>query len=101
MLVRRPGDRAGARAALLHDVGKRGLGLGALQRSLATVAHLFRLPLPASYRAYIAHGAIGARALEEVGASDLAVAFARRHPGPPPEGVDPERWNTILEADHA
>lgn len=101
VLVRRPGDRTAARAALLHDVGKRGLGLGAVQRSLATVADLLRLPVPAAYRAYVAHGPIGARHLEAIGADELAVAFARHHPGPPPEGMDPERWNAILEADHA
>lgn len=100
VLVERPGDREAARAALLHDVGKRALGLGALQRSLATVIIRLGLPLGENYRAYHEHGRIGASDLEAAGADGLVVAFALHHPGPAPPDVDPEQWRALLEADH-
>jgi hypothetical protein len=96
-----PGDRSAAVAALLHDVGKRGIGLGAVHRSVATVMSGLRLPLRGSYRIYRNHGSIGADALAAAGAEDLTVAFARHHPGPPPPEVDPVRWRVLLDADHA
>ena len=101
VLVSRPGDREAARAALLHDVGKRRVGLGALQRSFATVLAGLRIPLPGSYRAYLDHGPVGARELESVGAGQLAVAFARYHPGAAPADMDTEQWAALLEADHS
>ena len=101
VLVSRPGDREAAGAALLHDVGKRGLRLGAVHRSVATVMYGLKMPLRGSYEAYRAHGPLGAEALEAVDAGALAVAFARYHPAAAPPATDPEQWQALLDADHA
>ena len=100
VLTMRPGDREAARAALLHDVGKRGIGLGAVHRSVATVLGGLGIPVTGKYRVYREHGRIGARALEAVGAEGLVVAFARHHPGSAPPDADREQWRALLEADH-
>jgi hypothetical protein len=63
-------------AALLHDVGKRHSRLGPIGRSLATVADSLRLPMPARWRSYRNHGAVGAHDLRAIGADPLAIAFA-------------------------
>lgn len=97
----RPGDRVAARAALLHDVGKRHARLGAISRSLATLADGLHLPLAARWATYRQHGALGARDLEAIGEDQFVVAFTRNHPGPPPRGVDPARWAAVAAADHA
>ena len=98
--VLRPGDTAAHEAALLHDVGKSAVDLGAVQRSLATLLHTVGLPMPASYRRYRAHGVIGADILRGAGASPLTIAFAQHHPGAPPAGVDPAAWADLEHADH-
>ena len=89
------------RAALLHDVGKAQSRIGPIQRSLATICHVLRLPLPHRWRLYLDHGTIGARMLAEAGASDFVVAFTETHPGPPPGGVDAEAWFAVARADEA
>lgn len=94
-----PDHRSGFRAALLHDVGKAEAPAGAIGRSLATVADELSIPLPGSWRTYRDHGPLGAEALEAAGADDLAVAFARHHPGPVPPSVDAGVWQALLEAD--
>jgi hypothetical protein len=101
VLESRPGDRAAAKAALLHDVGKRHVRMGALQRSLATVLDGLRLPLPRPYRRYRDHGEMGARDLESVGAGELTVAFARYHASERPSGVDEQQWAALARADRA
>lgn len=101
VLIARPGDRLAARAALLHDVGKVGIGLGAIQRSLATVLDAFGVPLRGAYETYRRHGIVGAEHLQTIGADDLVVSFARHHPGPPPNGADSQQWQVLLDADHA
>jgi hypothetical protein len=88
-------------AALLHDVGKTASGLGAVPRSLATIWNRIGLPTRGRWYKYLNHGEIGARELESIGADDLAVAFARIHPGSAPSGVDPESWHLLERADNA
>jgi hypothetical protein len=88
-------------AALVHDVGKVAAGLGPVRRSLATLLDLLHLPMPARYRRYRDHGAIGADLLESAHAPPLAVAFARDHPGVAPDGIDPSAWDVLEAADRA
>jgi hypothetical protein len=88
-------------AALLHDVGKSMSRLGAIPRSLATVADLLRLPMPARWRSYLRHGEIGSEMLQIAGAEPLTVAFARYHPGPVPAGVAPDSWWALARADES
>ncbi len=96
----RPGDRGVAVAALLHDVGKRRVRLGAIRRSFATMLDNAGLPMPESYRTYRDHGKLGASDLEAAGSSTLTIEFARHHPAASPEGIDAHRWRTLLDADH-
>ncbi len=88
-------------AALLHDVGKAVSRIGAMARSAATVLDVLGLPMTRRMRCYRDHGAIGAEQLVSVGASALAVDFARRHPAPDPGGNDRRAWRVLLEADDA
>lgn len=87
-------------AALLHDVGKSGLGMGAVARTVATLCARLRLPATRRMRAYADHGRIGAERLAAIGAGPLAVDFARRHPDPDPGPHDPRSWTLLLAADH-
>jgi len=93
-------DPAATRAALLHDVGKRHVRLGAVSRTLATLAGATRMPMPGTWRRYQDHGALGAADLEAIGEAPLVVAFARR-PYAPPEGIDGARWDALVAADDA
>lgn len=88
-----------ARAALLHDVGKRHAGLGALRRSLATTLGVLRLPVRGRLAAYLAHAATGAADLAAAGAEPLVVDFARYHHGPRPEGLPAADWDVLCRAD--
>ncbi|MCL1595119.1 MAG: hypothetical protein M3132_12290 [Actinomycetia bacterium] len=88
-------------AALLHDVGKSACDLGAIGRSLATIWSASSLPIWGQWRTYAEHGPIGASLLEANGADELAVAFTRDHPGPVPEGIDPDAWRMLATADDA
>ncbi len=89
-----PGDDDAIAAALLHDVGKRHSRLGAIGRSLATVADTARLPLPRAWRLYRDHGDLGAHDLSAVGARPLAVAFASGMPY-----GDAAVWRVLVAAD--
>ncbi len=92
-------DGVATRAALLHDVGKRHVDMGAVSRTLATVGAAAHLPLPASWRRYRDHESLGAADLEAIGADPLVVAFARRVR---PEGeADGARWDALVAADDA
>jgi len=93
-------DRTVLAAALLHDVGKTLVDLGAVGRSLATIADVVRIPLRGRFATYRSHGALGAVLLETAGAAPLAIEFARRHPHPDPAGCDPVAWRILLEADN-
>ena len=92
-------DDALIEAALLHDVGKSASDVGALGRSCATIARALSIPVSGSWRMYLDHGEIGASMLEAAGAGPVTVAFARFHPGPPPEGISPDRWRILEDAD--
>ena len=92
-------DDALIEAALLHDVGKSASDVGALGRSCATIAGALSVPVSGSWRLYLDHGEIGASMLEGAGASPMTIAFARFHPGPPPEGISPEQWRILEDAD--
>jgi hypothetical protein len=88
-------------AALTHDVGKAASRLGAVQRACATISNSARLPVTGRWQMYLDHGSIGASLLEEANASDIAVAFAAHHPGPTPQGIDPDAWQELAAADDA
>ena len=84
---------------LLHDVGKRASRTGAVSRSIGTLFDSMGFPITSRMGAYRRHGSIGADELAGLGCDPLAVAFARHHPGPAPDGVDPTRWSVLLDAD--
>jgi putative nucleotidyltransferase with HDIG domain len=88
-------------AALLHDIGKTRAHLGAIERSLATIWIATSLPIWGDWLLYREHGPIGAELLEAHGAGDLAVSFARYHPGEPPASCNRSRWIALENADHA
>jgi putative nucleotidyltransferase with HDIG domain len=94
-----PGRRDLARAALLHDVGKRHAGLGVIGRSLASGLELLHLPAPGRLDAYLRHGPIGAEELRSAGAEDLVVAFTEHHHGERPADIPEDHWALLLEAD--
>jgi hypothetical protein len=96
---RMPADRTAVRAGLLHDVGKRHSRAGVIGRSLATVCEALRIPMPADWRRYRDHGALGASDLAAAGSEPLVVEFARLHPAGPPDGLSADVWNRVLAAD--
>ncbi len=87
-------------AALLHDVGKRHTDAGVIGRSIATVLDVAKLPMAANWRRYRNHGPLGAADLEAIGASTLAVAFARGEQVGE-ERVDQRAWEALVAADDA
>jgi hypothetical protein len=99
-VARRVDDDALLEAALLHDVGKSASQVGALGRSLATIASAVSIPVSGSWDLYLDHGKIGGSMLETAGADAITIAFARFHPGPPPPGVSPAHWHALEEADN-
>jgi hypothetical protein len=86
-------------AALLHDIGKSEVHIGAFGRSFATLWGFTSLPVWGRWRAYLDHGHIGSELLDRHGAGAMAIAFTRHHPGPPPPGFDPSSWSALTEAD--
>jgi len=86
-------------AALLHDVGKTKVDLGAFGRASATLWSYTPLPITGRWRTYLEHGRVGAELLTKHGAGAFAVSFARLHPGPPPDGFDTSLWARLAEAD--
>jgi hypothetical protein len=95
----RTADATLTEAALLHDVGKSVVQLGAITRSCATVSDSLSFPIPGSWDLYLLHGEIGAAMLEAAGAAPLTVAFARFHPGPAPNGIIESQWLALAKAD--
>jgi hypothetical protein len=94
------GRRHLVEAALMHDIGKTTIGLGAFGRAAATLWGLTYLPIWGQWFRYINHGPIGAGLLEANNASAWAVSFARYHPGEPPSGFDARDWYSLERADH-
>jgi len=90
-----------AEAALLHDVGKVVSQLGPVSRACATVCGAAGIRTSGRWAAYLDHGKIGARMLEDAGAGEVAIAFARFHPGPAPAGIDETTWYRLAAADEA
>ncbi len=97
VLARRPGSRDIARAALLHDVGKRHARLGVFGRVVATLLALLRIPAPGRLGVYLDHARLGAEDL--VGADELTVEYARHQDGPRPPSVPGDVWALLKEAD--
>ena len=94
------GSALAVNAALLHDVGKAHSHLGAAGRSVATVLQLLKISGSARVQAYNQHGRVGAADLKAIGASDLAVSFARSHQQKgTPEGQDSDTWRLLMQAD--
>lgn len=89
------------RAALLHDVGKRHAGLGAMGRIAVTAWAKVGGPTRGRAGAYVRHGEVGALELEEAGAEDLVVDFARHHHGQKPVSITEEDWVVLQAADRA
>jgi putative nucleotidyltransferase with HDIG domain len=100
MTVRAAGEHASvARAAILHDIGKRHADLGVMGRTLATVLIRLRLPLGPKARLYRDHGEIAARELEELGCESLVIDFARHHHHERPLTIPVGVWDLLLRAD--
>ena len=99
VLTDRPNRTDLARAALLHDVGKRHSGLGTVGRSVAAALSIIRVPLRGRFRRYVDHAEIGARELERLECDDVVVAFARHHHGAMPAGFEEDAWTILLDAD--
>ena len=93
-------NQAAVTAALLHDVGKRHSNAGPLGRSLATILDSLHLPLPADWRRYRDHEALGAADLQRLGADSLAIAFARGR-REEAESIDADIWQALVDADNA
>jgi len=94
-----PGRADLARAALLHDVGKRLSDIGTVGRSLATALSLVRLPTSKRMASYLEHARLGAEELNALGCEDLVVQFARHHHGARPTHIAAADWKILLDAD--
>lgn len=86
-------------AAVMHDIGKRRSDLGVIGRVIASVLIKLRLPLTRRMQSYRDHGQLGAEELEQAGASQMVVEFARWHHGDRPEGFNQAMWDVLVEAD--
>lgn len=93
-------DQVALAAALLHDIGKRHSDISLVGRALATVLDNVHLPMPDDWRRYRDHGRLGAEDLQKIGASPLAVAFARGEITPA-DGIDQSVWDVLVAADDA
>jgi len=99
VLESRPGHQELARAALLHDVGKRHAGLGIVGRIAATLLALLHLPARGRFRTYLDHADQSAVELESAGAGQVVVDYARQQDGSRPESLSPAEWALLKEAD--
>lgn len=87
-------------AALMHDIGKRHADIGAVGRSLATVARVLRLPVGGKVAAYNSHDLVGAEELAAAGSEPLVVLFTRHHHGNRPVSIPTADWEALTEVDH-
>jgi putative nucleotidyltransferase with HDIG domain len=94
-----PGRLDLARAALLHDVGKRHSDTGTVGRSLATALSLVRLPTSERMASYLEHARLGAEELSALGCEDVVVQFARHHHDARPTHIAVADWEILLDAD--
>lgn len=101
LLAACPGRRDLARAALLHDVGKRHARIGPWGRALATTMGFLRLPTRGRAAAYLDHASSGGEDLAAAGAEPLVVAYARHHHTGRPAAISAEDWDALCRADHA
>ena len=99
VLAGRPGDRALARVALLHDVGKRHARLGVPGRVIATVLAMLRLPAPGRLGRYLDHARLGAEDLAGAEADPHVIAYARHQDGDRPVEFDADSWRALKAAD--
>ncbi len=99
VLARRPGSHQLARAALLHDIGKRHATLGVPGRIAATLLAIARVPVRGRMRVYLEHAERGARELEAAGADPITVAYARHQDGLRPDAIEPGAWALLKQAD--
>lgn len=99
VLAASPGSRTLARAALLHDVGKRHARLGVAGRVAATLLALVRIPAPGRLGTYLDHAWLGAEDLRAVSAEALSVEYALHQDGARPLGIPAEGWALLKEAD--
>lgn len=88
-----------ARAALLHDVGKRHSGFGVLGRSVSSILIKLGAPLTDRMKLYRDHGEMGAAELESAGSPRIVVDFARFHHGQRPATIEPAVWDLLQAAD--
>ena len=86
-----------ARAALLHDVGKRHARLGVVGRVIASLLRLVGQVGTGRIATYLDHGALAATELSDAGTKGIVVEFARAHHDVRPGEISPDDW-AILEA---
>jgi hypothetical protein len=87
------------RAALFHDVGKHVSGLGVIRRVMASIAAILHIPVSGRFAAYLDHGPLGAKLLEEAGVEEMAVTYARFHHDARPPGFPEHEWSQLIEVD--
>ncbi|MBT8200741.1 MAG: hypothetical protein KJO36_09505 [Acidimicrobiia bacterium] len=86
-------------AALLHDVGKRHARLGAIGRTLATIAGALPVPTFKRWSLYLDHPALGAAELLVHDADPIIVDFTRHQERDRPESIDNESWRLLRMSD--
>ena len=99
VLEHMPGNASAARAALLHDVGKRHARLGVFGRIVATALAMLRLPTRGRLATYLDHARLGADDLVAAGAGELEVAYARHQDDRRPDQIAPAVWRVLKSAD--
>lgn len=95
----RPGRRDLARAALLHDTGKRHARLGVVARSVAGLVRLVGGRGRGRIAAYLEHGAVAGEELAALGVDPLISAYATHHHGRRPASIREDEWQVLAAAD--